>query len=198
MIDVHDDVWLDVLAGRVIPTQLPDQSRAIALEAAALREFIRQQEEVAYLDSPMIDAEREVELVARARREGLLVSRAAGARTRLGARQFGLAAAAVLVVAVGVGVWRASLSPSAVVRGVDHGTVYLEARDPTALKRQLTEELSAAGVKVSVYERLGRLGIDADLPQPLPTEVAEILERHHIPIPSDGALVVEIEARTPQ
>jgi hypothetical protein len=98
----------------------------------------------------------------------------------------------VLVVAVGIGVWRASLPPLEVVRGVDHGTVHMEARDPAALKRQLTDELEAAGVKVSGYERLGRVGIDADLPQPLPPEVAIILARHQIPIPSDGVLVVEI------
>jgi hypothetical protein len=192
MIGGEDDVWLDVLAGRVTATQPSEQLRAVALEAAALREFIRQPDPASSLDAPLVDAQREKELIARARREGLLVSDAGGGHAKFVLRRFSLAAAAVLVVAMGIGVWRTSLSPQSVVRGVDHGTVHLETRDPAALKRQLTQELEAAGVKVSGYERLGRAGIDADLPQPLTTQVAKILERHRIPIPSDGALVVEI------
>jgi hypothetical protein len=194
MIDEPDDVWLAALAGRVAPALVSEQSRALALEAAALREFIREQESVGSLEVPGVSAAREEELIARARRDGLLVSYSRPARPSL--RWLSLSAAAVLVVAVGMGVWRASLPPSEVVRGVDHGTVHLEARDPAALKRQLTDELEAAGVKVSGYARLGRVGIDADLPQPLPPEVAKILERHQIPIPSDGALVVEIASES--
>jgi len=194
MIDEPDDVWLEALAGRVSPAQVSEQSRALALEAAALREFIREEESVSSLDVPGVSAAREEELIARARRDGLLVSYSTDARARPSLRRLSLSAAAVLVVAVGIGVWRASLPPLEVVRGVDHGTVHMEARDPAALKRQLTDELEAAGVKVSGYERLGRVGIDADLPQPLPPEVAKILARHQIPIPSDGALVVEIAA----
>ena len=192
MIDEPDDVWLEALAGRVSPAQVSEQSRALALEAAALRESIREEESVSSLDVPGVSAAREEELIARARRDGLLVSYSTDARARPSLRRLSLSAAAVLVVAVGIGVWRASLPPLEVVRGVDHGTVHMEARDPAALKRQLTDELEAAGVKVSGYERLGRVGIDADLPQPLPPEVAKILARHQIPIPSDGALVVEI------
>ena len=192
MIDEPDDVWLEALAGRVSPAQVSEQSRALALEAAALREFIREEESVSSLDVPGVSAAREEELIARARRDGLLVSYSTDARARPSLRRLSLSAAAVLVVAVGIGVWRASLPPLEVVRGVDHGTVHMEARDPAALKRQLTDELEAAGVKVSGYERLGRVGIDADLPQPVPPEVAIILARHQIPIPSDGALVVEI------
>jgi hypothetical protein len=192
MIGGQDDVWLDVLAGRVTPTHLGEQLRAVALEAAALREFIRQLDTASLLDAPVVDAPREKELIARARREGLLAADAGAGHAKFVLRRFSLAAAAVLVVAIGIGVWRSSLSPQSAVRGVDHGTVHMEARDPAALKRQLTQELEAAGVKVSGYERLGRAGIDADLPQPLTTQVAKILERHDIPIPPDGALVVEI------
>jgi hypothetical protein len=196
MIDEPDDVWLEALAGRVAPARVSEQSRALASEAAALREFIRAQESVSSLDVPGASAAREEELIARARRAGLLVSYSADARARPSLRRLSLSAVAVLVVAVGIGVWRASLPPPALVRGVDHGTVHMEARDPAALKRQLTDELEAAGVKVSGYERLGRVGIDADLPQPLPPAVAKILERHQIPIPSDGALVLEIASET--
>jgi hypothetical protein len=196
MIDDTNDVWLEALAGRVTPARVSQQSRALASEAAALREFIRQQEPVSSLDVPGVSAAREDELVARARRDGLLVSSSTDARARPRLRRLSLSAAAVLVVAVGIGVWRASLPPPEVVRSVDHGTVHMEARDPAALKRQLTDELEAAGVKVSGYERLGRVGIDADLPQPLSAEVAKILQRHLIPIPSDGTLVVEIASES--
>jgi hypothetical protein len=196
MIDDTNDVWLEALAGRVTPARVSQQSRAIASEAAALREFIRQQESVSSLDVPAVSAAREEELIARARRDGLLVSSSTDARARPSLRRLGLSAAAVLVVAVGIGVWRTSLPPPEVVRGVDHGTVYMEARDPAALKRQLTDELEAAGVTVSGYERLGRVGIDADLPQPLSAAVEKILERHQIPIPSDGTLVIEIASES--
>jgi hypothetical protein len=36
--------------------------------------------------------------------------------------------------------------------------------------------------------------MDVDLPKPLPKAIDEILERHHIPVPSDGVLVIEVEA----
>jgi hypothetical protein len=62
------------------------------------------------------------------------------------------------------------------------------------MKRELTNELGAAGVTVSGYERLGRIGIDADLPQPVPASIVAILSRHQIPIPRDGVLVVEFES----
>jgi hypothetical protein len=189
-----DDAWLDALAGRIEPLQFDTvQSRDLVLEALALREFIRRQELPTTPGIHTVDAARELELIARARREGLLVSAAQRQLPRYGLRRLGFSAAALVVIAVGIGLWRSSLTPQETLRGVDHGTVHLQAQDPPALKRQLTEELTAAGATVSGYERLGRLGIDVDLPQPLPTDIVKILERHHIPVPSDEVLVVEIE-----
>lgn len=195
MIDNDDDAWLEGLAGRLEPAQLEAAAlRQLAFEAAALREFIRHQPEPAAAEIPESDAEREHALIARARREGLLPPSADRAHTHSRLRRVGLAAAAVLVLTVGVSIWRASLPPQEALRGVDGGIVLLEARDPAALRRQLTEELRAEGVTVSGYVRLGRLGLDADLPRPLPPKIAAILERHHIPIPAEGVLAVEIEA----
>jgi hypothetical protein len=196
MSDHDDDVWMDGLAGRIKPAELDaGRSRNLVLEAAALRELIRRLSPPAATDAPQTDAAREQQLIARARREGLLSANRPRGLPHL--RRVSLAAAAVLVLAVSAGIWRASLPPQEVLRGVDGGTVLLEARDPLALRRELTEELHAAGVSVSDYERLGRLGLDADLPQPLPPKIARILERHHIPVPADGVLAVEIEARVP-
>jgi hypothetical protein len=195
VIDNDDDAWLEGLAGRLEPAQLEAApSRQLVFEAAALREFIRRQPAPAVAQVPKSDAERELALIARARREGLLPPAADRARARPRRRRVSLAAAAVLVLAVGVSIWRATLPPTEALRGVDGGTVLLEARDPAALRRQLTEELRAAGITVSGYERLGRLGLDADLPRPLPPKIATILARHHIPVPAEGVLAIEIEA----
>jgi hypothetical protein len=76
---------------------------------------------------------------------------------------------------------------------MDGATVRIESSDPQALKARLLRELNAAGVHATGYDRLGRPGIDADLPQPLPPAVHILLDRHHIPIPPDGVLTVEIE-----
>jgi hypothetical protein len=198
VIDNDDDAWLEGLAGRLERAQLDSaHSRELAFEAAALREFIHRQSPPPAPEVPESDAAREHELIARARREGLLSPSADRARALPRLRRVGLAAAAVLVLAVGISIWRASLPPQEVLRGADGGTVLLEARDPAVLRRELTEELQAAGVTVSGYERLGRLGLDADLPRPLPPKIASILERHHIPVPAHGVLAVEIEAPAP-
>jgi hypothetical protein len=196
MIHDDDDAWLEALAGRIEPEQVAaEQQRPLMLEAIALREWIRRQESPALPDVVTIDAKREEDLLGRARLDGLLARTAAGQRARFRLRGLGLAAAAVLFAAVGIELWQSTrLGPQETFRGLDHGTIHLVARDPPALKRQLTEELQAAGATVLSYERLGRVGIDVDLPQPLPAQIARILERHHIPLPSDGVLVVEIEA----
>jgi hypothetical protein len=198
-----DTFWLDALAGRTDAPSSPALSRTLVLEALALRGLIQSQQLDPASTVPSVDAARERELIERARTQGLLPPQAAGTPA-LGATapprrwyadtRISFAAAAVLLAAVGVGLWRSTAPPVEALRGVANGTVHLEARDPIALKRQLTEELNGAGVRVSGYERLGHIGIDADLPRPVSSPVAAILERHHIPIPADGVLVVEIDA----
>jgi hypothetical protein len=185
----EDTSWLDALAGRT-----DRASSALVLEALALREFIRSQEFDVASPVPTVDPARERELLERARREGLLPRPAAPPRRWFADTRVTFAAAAMVLAAIGVGLWRSTAPPVENLRGVANGTVHLQARDPPALKRELTAELTAAGVRVSGYERLGHIGIDADLPQPVSSPVAAILERHHIPIPADGVLSVEIDA----
>jgi hypothetical protein len=192
----EDTSWLEALAGRA-----ERASSALALEALALRGFIRSQGFDGVPPVPAVDPARERELLERARREGLLprpaasaVAHAAPQRRWFADTRVTFAAAAMLLAAIGVGLWRSTAPPLETLRGVANGTVHLEARDPPALKRELIAELTAAGVRVSGYERLGHIGIDADLPQPVSSPVAAILERHHIPIPADGVLSVEIDA----
>jgi hypothetical protein len=207
-----DSLWLEALAGRVDaapfaagadhPGSEAERSQAPVREGTALRELIRSQPLDAASDVPSIDAGREAALIERARREGLLAPpamqpprthSAIPRRRRLTVGRLGFAAAAILLIVIGAGFWRSLLPPTETLRGVEHGTVRLTARDPQALKHRLTEELQAAGAKVSGFERLGRAGIDADLPQPVSPQLLRVLERHHIPIPSDGVLIVEIE-----
>jgi hypothetical protein len=191
-----DAAWLEALAGRGSETQ----SSLITREGLALRERIREQEledAAASEGLPEIDPARASELIARAVAEGLLAPRPTPVRAvwnrRFGGTRF-MAAAVVVVVAVAVGLLRFMQPPPESFRGAHNGTIRLEARDPPALKRRLIEELSAAGVEASGYERLGHVGLDADLPQPVPPQVRQVLERHHIPIPADGALIIEIDA----
>ena len=206
MSDDDDTAWLEALAGR--PREA--QSR-LTREGLALRERIRNQEveDAAAGESlPEIDAARESALIERAVAEGLLAPHPAtphpatprattlrpARNWRFAGMRFGMAAAAVLIVAVGVGLLRYTLPPAEVFRGAQNGTIRLETRNPAALKRRLIEELSAAGVEVSGYERLGHVGIDADLPQPVSPQVRQVLERHHVLVPADGTLIIEIDA----
>jgi hypothetical protein len=195
-----DHRWLDVLAGRDEETE-----STAAQEAHALRELIRVQSVEESAAVAIVDPLREVELIDRARGAGLLPTRPTPARPTssmapawrrwLFAPRGAFAAAALAVVMI-AGLVRILLPPTETLRSVAGGTVRLESRDPPALKQRLIEELSASGVRVSGYERMGRVGIDADLPEPVSPQVRHVLERHHIPIPKDGVLVVEIDART--
>ena len=194
-----DADWLDALAGRIAVAD----AGADAREALALRLLIRQQDvEIASTGPP--DAAREDALIERAQSAGLLSPKpaqmrisqrtAAGRRPWLAGPRGALAAAAVVIVAVGFAWLQSMLPPKEMLRGMENGTVHLTARDPPALKRELIDELDAAGAHVVGYVRLGRAGIDADLPQPLTARVRQVLDAHHIPIPKDGVLLVEIEA----
>ena len=80
------------------------------------------------------------------------------------------------------------------LRGAHENVVRIETADPTALKMQILQELRAAGVTATGYEQLGVEGIDADLPKPVPPRVRDVLTRHHLSVPSDGVLKIEITA----
>jgi hypothetical protein len=201
-----DSAWLDALAGRAnAGSAAGAQDAQEARDARALREFIHAQSLEGSVAIAAVDPAREAELIERARVAGLLPARSPhAARTAspaplaswrhwLLAPRGALAMVALATIAIAVLVQTRS-PPAETFRGTVDGTVRLEASNPAALKRQLTEELGAAGVRVLGYDRLGRVGIDADLPQPVSDQVRRVLERHHIPIPKDAALVVEIDA----
>jgi hypothetical protein len=187
-----DNQWLDALAGR------GRVDSPAAREAAGLRdELLRMAREPAL--APAQDSAREMNLIARARGEGLLPR---PKRTPLRwalAWNAGVAVAALAAIAIGIGLYmRATLDTEPVVRGTPDGIVRISAPDPVALKQQLIEELRAAGVSATGYELLGRHGVDADLPQPLTDAVRGVLEKHRIPAPPEGVLRVEIVAEGSQ
>jgi hypothetical protein len=59
---------------------------------------------------------------------------------------------------------------------------------------QILDELRAAGVRATGYDQLGIEGIDADLPEPMPPQVRDVLTRHHLSVPTNGVLRIEIAA----
>lgn len=184
--DLH---WLDALAGR----PASGSTGAVDREARKLRDLISAQINEDTVAVSKMDFARESALIARAKAEGLLPPRL---RRPWIPAAVGLAAAALLA-SVLIGVYRTSLPPSETFRGVQGGTVRLASKDPSALKQQIIRELRAAGVPAVGYERLGRSGVDAELPKPISVSAREVLERHHIPVPPDGALVIEIDAADP-
>jgi hypothetical protein len=217
--DEKDDLdWLDALAGRERGAQASDGTadRAGATdskrdespaswEARALRSAILSRAPAADPGVPAQDAEREADLIMKARLDGLSVdvselaenpfARRSSWRSTLRTTARGWVAAALAIAVLTLG-WhmRPIAPPEEVIRGPADGVVRLEAADPRALKQQIISELRGAGVQATGYEQLGTNGIDADLPQPLPAEVRRVLENHRIPVPKDGVLRIEIAA----
>ncbi len=201
---IHDDDldWLDALAGRAAGGESSIASReAAGLRAGILSRSIAQGQPI-----PQTDPHREKALIERARREGLLPHPAvAGAR---GEQSFaervagwiggwrGLAAAAAVATLAVVAALQWRQPPPApetpTVRSAPGGVFRIDSAEPAALQKTLLEELRTAGVEATGYERLGLFGIDADLPVPLPGPVREVLDRHRIPAPADGVLMIEI------
>ena len=104
-----DTSWLDALAGRT-----DRASSALVLEALALRGFIQSQRFDVAPPVPTVDPVRERELLERAGREGLLPRPAAPLRHAAPPRRWfadtrvTLAATAMVLAAIGVGLWRST------------------------------------------------------------------------------------------
>lgn len=197
-----DEIWLDALAGRDLHTA----SSTGLHEGRILRALILARKPDVAPAIATVDSAREAALIERARAEDLLIAHGTGTGTRTFAStvrsrslmtSWGVRlAAALAVVAFAVGIARFEFLPKETLRGTRSGVVLLEAQDPRALKREIIGELNGAGVRATGFEQLNRVGIDADLPEPIPPKVRRVLERHHIPVPIDGALVIEIDSST--
>ncbi len=193
MSEDDDSKWLAALAGRTGPDDSAAAREADALRVSVLARTV--------LDDPSVrlrDPAREAQLIERAMRAGLVPRRRTSAWSGFWTPLRGaLAVAALACFALTLGLWLRPAGPPEVVRSAD-GIVRLEAPDPLLRQRQIVDELRVAGVQATAYERLGRAGIDADLPLPIPVDVRAVLERNAIPLPEDGVLRVEIAAPVPQ
>lgn len=182
----EDDRWLEGLAGQTAdPTGNGPERQGAVLRAAILARRVAEPGTI----SPA-DPQREAVLIARARAAGLLPGRAPH-RTLWWAAL----AATVACVVVGLALQMHTAGPVATLRGDASAVVRIRAEDPLRLKQELLRELNAAGIHAVGYQDLGRQGIDADLPTPLPDAVRSILERHAVPLPSGNVLQLEIESR---
>jgi len=194
MTDENQD-WLDALAGRT-----PAGSHRAAIgEGQRLREFVQRNVHAPEVTVPERDAQREAELLERARREGLIDPEELTRRARRRLRPAGIAgwlalAASITGIAVALSFFLRGAPPTEHFRAAREQVIHLEAADPAALKRQLLDELRAAGVRATGYEQLGVEGIDASLPEPVPSRVRDVLMRHHLSVPSNGILRIEIAA----
>jgi hypothetical protein len=187
----EDQDWLDALAGR----GATGSHRAAIAEAQRLRESIRRNVRLPDVAVPEQDAQREAQLIERARREGLIdpAQLARRARRRLPAIG-GVAALAASVAGIAIALFLHGRPQTEHVRGTREQVTRIEAADPTALKMQILGELRAAGVRATGYDQLGIEGIDADLPEPVPPHVRDVLTRHHLSVPTNGVLRIEIAA----
>jgi hypothetical protein len=177
----EDDLWFGGLAGQ---TPAADRSE-LSAQAAALRAAIRARTVADAGAVRAIDPAREAALIARAQAAGVLPRR----RTL----RWAALAAVLACVAVGISLQLRTKTTSVVLRGDSSGVLHLRSRDPVALKQQLLRELNAVGVRATGYENLGRQGIDAEVPVPLPAAVRKVLARHAIPLPGGTVLQIEIE-----
>jgi hypothetical protein len=189
----EDDLWLKGLAGEPGAQQSSEQSaHGAALRAAILGRTVGDAGEVL-----AIDPAREAALLARARTAGLLPATVVQAPpVSQGKRQawrWVALAAALAGVAIGVSLQMRTQTGTVVLRGDASAVVHLRAADPLRLKQDLLRELNAVGVHATGYENLGLQGVDADLPNPLPDAVREVLKRHGVPMPAGNVLQIQIE-----
>jgi hypothetical protein len=101
----------------------------------------------------------------------------------------------VAFLAIGLTLFLRTGSEQEIYRGTHEGVVTIEAASPATFKNELIAQLRAAGIAATGYERFGLQGVDAELPNPISPQVRAVLERHHLPVPQDGVLKVEITAR---
>jgi hypothetical protein len=150
--------------------------------------------------------DQEDEIIARARRNGLLIdtssfegdpfARRTNWRSALQASARGWVAACIAVGVLFVG-WQFRTPLSQQVAHSTPGAVTrLVAPDPRVLKQQIVDELRSTGVEALGYDRLGLSGVDAQLPEPVPAPVLAVLEKYGIPLPTDGVMRLEVVAPT--
>ena len=219
--ELDDQHWFDLMAGRAAP-EAHGRTRA---DAAWLRAALLAYRAQAPAGA-MPDPERRIgTLLARAVAAGVvppaatqpppqgtaLHHRAAGRLGRWwhhaqdwrrrwaspGLRWTPALAVLVLAAALLVGLQPPPPStPSEVERGP--ALQQLSVADPVQRQQQLLLALRAAGLDAHGFERLGRRGVDIELPVPLPPAQAQALQREGLQPTGGPSLVVELLPQAPR
>lgn len=213
-----DDDWLETLAGKGRQGAAP----ATQLEATWLRDALRRdtarQQLAAEAIEPATDGLQR--LLARSAAEGLADATAqrrrwlpglchgCAARWRLAwawlhaGRTTGWAAAGTLATAALLGAWLVAPveQPATEAPVLRHAPgalqVFIDAQ-PLLRRDRLAATLESAGVSVRRYERLGRHGLDAELPWPLPAALGQALREQGLQTPKQAELKVEFAPPAP-
>ncbi|MDT9000841.1 hypothetical protein RQP53_16315 [Paucibacter sp. APW11] len=202
-----DQAWFDLMAGR----PAPGARNSVRNEAAWLRAAMLSYRSDAPPGGPAEAQARIARLLARARREGVLpdsvgapameqpetgalhVLRPAPRRrsTPWGSWGLGLAlAASVAMFMVSPALFTPSASDEAAqLRGATLQT--LDVADPLQRQQEVLQALLTAGFKVHPYVRLGRPGLDVDLPADLSATQSAALEAAGVRSPAGVSLQIE-------
>ncbi len=199
--DLDDLQWFELMAGR----NASDARSATRADAAWLRAAL-----LSYAPQPpsgvMPEAgARATRLIARAVAAGVLrPAELTGWRRALhalrqpkpgrqrGWQGLGLATLAVLSLTLflRVNVPMPPGEPADAERGAAVQQVI--SSDAPARQKQLLRALRAAGLDAQPYERLGRLGVDVELPQPLSPPQRAALQNQGLKPPAGRSLLIEI------
>lgn len=187
-----DDIWFEALAGR------PAAGRA-AREGARLREALRRLPVPALVPppvEPIVEAARAAGLLRRRGWCPACAERWQRWRASSWPWAGGLAvAAAVGVLSVSLWMQQPAVEPAPTLRAPADGLWLRTAPDPAAARDRLAARLQAQGLTVRRYERLGRAGLDADLPHPPAADLERLLRDEGLVAAPDGSLRVEFERR---
>lgn len=205
---VDDDRdWFELMAGRAAPDARP----ALKAEAAWLRAAMLSYRTAAPQGGPAEAELRVARLLERARIAGALPAEAppmperqppnielAGTRPlprRWASWGLGLALAASLALL--------SMPPELLLQnpGSDADPVLrgesvqtLEGPDPAMRRQQALQALESAGFRAQVFDRLGRPGLDIDMPPALSSAQSQTLKRLGVRVPDGPSLQLEFRA----
>lgn len=221
--DDDDEAWIAALAGE----DLPGGRAETRLEAQLLRAAARRQAAQPGPAASAHELERlQASLAALAEREsrqaGAAAGRGPGARLCSGCarrwqqlraawarRPRGAVAAGGLILALPWLLWWPTTPPGGpavdaepALRGAGSTGLRVVTRpDAEQRRNSLAQQLAAQGASVRRYERLGRFGLEAQLPVPMPEPLApglqQALQADGLAVGSDGLLSVEFAASGP-
>jgi hypothetical protein len=181
----EDRDWLEALQGRA-------ESGTAGREAAALRRALLARP-IEPIEPRLAPEARLAKLLERASRARLLRPRSAPWMVWLAGWRGAAVLAVVAVVAIGVGLERTGHDiESETVRNVPGDAWVIESPDPAALREEMVDALTEAGVEAIGFEELGRVGVDAEVELPPSAAVQQVLERYGLPLPPDGVLQIRI------